>query len=334
VICEIQNADGSMARLPQLAAYAQRHGLRLISIAELIRYRSEMVGPIESTADGSLRVLGQTVRITASTVFEEGAGFASLEPGQVVEVYGLAPGPQGGAHTATRIERREGVDRYRLTGVVSNLDSRTQSFSIGGARVSYEAFASTPVAAELVEGRTVQVRLLRQPRPSDGVWVADRIQGVQRVLPDGDQVDIEGLVTAFESSSKFSVDGIPVDAAAAVFDGDSSAIRLGTRVEVEGALRGGVLIAREVEIEDDDGSATGGGSGGVPGASVFLSGPIESWDEASRSFVLWGIRVRFDDSTAFDDGTESDIANGVGVAVSGRLDSDGSTVFATEIEFD
>jgi 3,4-dihydroxy 2-butanone 4-phosphate synthase / GTP cyclohydrolase II len=39
VICEIQNADGSMARLSQLLPYAQTHGLRLISIADLIRYR-------------------------------------------------------------------------------------------------------------------------------------------------------------------------------------------------------------------------------------------------------------------------------------------------------
>jgi 3,4-dihydroxy 2-butanone 4-phosphate synthase/GTP cyclohydrolase II len=39
VICEIQNPDGSMARLPQLVDYAQEHGLRLISIADLIRYR-------------------------------------------------------------------------------------------------------------------------------------------------------------------------------------------------------------------------------------------------------------------------------------------------------
>ncbi len=39
VICEIQNADGSMARLAQLADYARQHGLRLISIADLISYR-------------------------------------------------------------------------------------------------------------------------------------------------------------------------------------------------------------------------------------------------------------------------------------------------------
>lgn len=39
VICEIQNSDGSMARLPQLLHYAKHHNLRLISIADLIRYR-------------------------------------------------------------------------------------------------------------------------------------------------------------------------------------------------------------------------------------------------------------------------------------------------------
>ena len=41
VICEIQNTDGSMARLPELRQYADQWGLRLISIADLIRYRLE-----------------------------------------------------------------------------------------------------------------------------------------------------------------------------------------------------------------------------------------------------------------------------------------------------
>jgi len=41
VICEIQNPDGSMARLPELAQYAQKHNLKLISIADLISYRLE-----------------------------------------------------------------------------------------------------------------------------------------------------------------------------------------------------------------------------------------------------------------------------------------------------
>lgn len=39
VICEIQNVDGSMARLPQLVDYARRHNLKLINIADLISHR-------------------------------------------------------------------------------------------------------------------------------------------------------------------------------------------------------------------------------------------------------------------------------------------------------
>lgn len=39
VICEIQNPDGSMARLPELFEYARNHQLKIISIADLISYR-------------------------------------------------------------------------------------------------------------------------------------------------------------------------------------------------------------------------------------------------------------------------------------------------------
>ncbi|GJD17267.1 3,4-dihydroxy-2-butanone 4-phosphate synthase [Rivularia sp. IAM M-261] len=39
VICEIQNRNGSMARLPELIEYAKQHNLKIISIADLISYR-------------------------------------------------------------------------------------------------------------------------------------------------------------------------------------------------------------------------------------------------------------------------------------------------------
>lgn len=39
VICEIMNEDGTMARLPQLYEFAKKHGLKLITIADLITYR-------------------------------------------------------------------------------------------------------------------------------------------------------------------------------------------------------------------------------------------------------------------------------------------------------
>jgi 3,4-dihydroxy 2-butanone 4-phosphate synthase / GTP cyclohydrolase II len=39
VICEIMSADGSMARLPQLRDFCREHGLKLLTVAEMIRYR-------------------------------------------------------------------------------------------------------------------------------------------------------------------------------------------------------------------------------------------------------------------------------------------------------
>jgi 3,4-dihydroxy 2-butanone 4-phosphate synthase/GTP cyclohydrolase II len=39
VICEIMNDDGTMARVSDLAVYCSRHGLKMITVADLIRYR-------------------------------------------------------------------------------------------------------------------------------------------------------------------------------------------------------------------------------------------------------------------------------------------------------
>jgi 3,4-dihydroxy 2-butanone 4-phosphate synthase / GTP cyclohydrolase II len=39
VICEIMNDDGTMARLPELEVFAKKHNLKIISVADLVRYR-------------------------------------------------------------------------------------------------------------------------------------------------------------------------------------------------------------------------------------------------------------------------------------------------------
>jgi 3,4-dihydroxy 2-butanone 4-phosphate synthase / GTP cyclohydrolase II len=39
VICEVMNDDGTMARVPDLLEYCKRHGLKMVTVADLIRYR-------------------------------------------------------------------------------------------------------------------------------------------------------------------------------------------------------------------------------------------------------------------------------------------------------
>jgi 3,4-dihydroxy 2-butanone 4-phosphate synthase/GTP cyclohydrolase II len=41
VICEIMNDDGTMARMPELEIFAEKHALKIISVAHLVRYRVE-----------------------------------------------------------------------------------------------------------------------------------------------------------------------------------------------------------------------------------------------------------------------------------------------------
>jgi 3,4-dihydroxy 2-butanone 4-phosphate synthase/GTP cyclohydrolase II len=65
VIVEILNEDGSMARRPDLEAFAQRHGLRIGTVADLIQYRIRNEKTIERVAEcdlpteyGTFRLLG------------------------------------------------------------------------------------------------------------------------------------------------------------------------------------------------------------------------------------------------------------------------------------
>ncbi|MGO4370805.1 bifunctional 3,4-dihydroxy-2-butanone-4-phosphate synthase/GTP cyclohydrolase II [Paenibacillus sp. MCAF20] len=51
VICEVINEDGTMARLPDLKIFKEKHGLKLITIQELIRYRNEKEKLVERIVD-------------------------------------------------------------------------------------------------------------------------------------------------------------------------------------------------------------------------------------------------------------------------------------------
>jgi len=55
VICEIMNDDGSMARLPDLIAFAQHHNLKLGTIADLIAYRRRTEKLVRRVEEGVLR---------------------------------------------------------------------------------------------------------------------------------------------------------------------------------------------------------------------------------------------------------------------------------------
>jgi 3,4-dihydroxy 2-butanone 4-phosphate synthase/GTP cyclohydrolase II len=54
VICEVMNEDGTMARVPELSKFAKKHGLLMITIADLIKYRMRTESLVKRVASAKL----------------------------------------------------------------------------------------------------------------------------------------------------------------------------------------------------------------------------------------------------------------------------------------
>jgi 3,4-dihydroxy 2-butanone 4-phosphate synthase/GTP cyclohydrolase II len=54
VICEVMNEDGTMARVPQLARFAKRHGLLMVTVADLITYRMTTESLVKRVASAKM----------------------------------------------------------------------------------------------------------------------------------------------------------------------------------------------------------------------------------------------------------------------------------------
>lgn len=288
------------------------------AVASSVRVRTELGGPLQAIdgAAGRLTVLGQRVDLTAATVID--GGLASLRVGDLLWVSGTLDRATG-RYVATRIEPRPAAAAFKVRGVVSALDLAGRTFDIGALRVDWSGLALADPAGLLAPGRVVLVRV--GPLATGGVWTAQSIQADAGQQPDRESAEIEGRISAFVSTRSFAVDGLPVDASNASFAGGTAGLVLGARVEVNGRIAGGVLVAQRVELEDDDEDAAG----------IEIHGAIESVDAPLRRFVVRGATVAWDANTVFDSSRPSDLVVGRQVEVRGGLSVDGQVVLATRI---
>ncbi len=280
--------------------------------AETIEVRSELLGPVSRIDATTLTVLGQTVVVTATTFFGDGlAGMALLALNDVAEVHGFV-NSENNAITATRIERKTlaSVKTFKLQGNIRALTATT--FQIGDLVISFASVV--PTSLTLTNGLLVRVRL--EPTLSTGTRKAVKIRAVELELQDRDEAEVEGTVTAFTSSSQFSVNGLPVDARGSTVP---TGLKPGDRVEVEGKLVNGVLVARKVALEDESDPL-----------KFELHGTVGSL--TATTFVVRGVTVDFS-VAQFNNGTANSLANNVRVEVKGVVSAGGTQVKATRIAF-
>ncbi len=125
VICEIMNEDGTMARLPDLVSFAQKHGMKIGSISDLIAYRRRHDNLVRETltktvtsaygGDWTMRVFTDQTEGTEHVVLTKG-DITTPEPVLVrthslnvlEDVLALGPAPEGELARAMRIIAKEG----------------------------------------------------------------------------------------------------------------------------------------------------------------------------------------------------------------------------------
>jgi 3,4-dihydroxy 2-butanone 4-phosphate synthase / GTP cyclohydrolase II len=83
VICEIANRDGNMARVPDLAKFARKHKLLMITIADLIRYRMQMETQVRRVASAALPTTHGDFRVCAYESLLDGETHVALVKGEI-----------------------------------------------------------------------------------------------------------------------------------------------------------------------------------------------------------------------------------------------------------
>jgi hypothetical protein len=293
--------------------------------ATSIRYDSELLGTVASVsvAGSSFTLLGQTVVSDAATVFDPVVGsLAALRVGLSVEVFAVYD-VANQRYRATRVGAVLAGSVAHLRGTVTQLDAAVQTLRIGNSTYAYATAAGRP--ADLAVGQAVRLRLSAST-PANGRYDVAGFGTALRALADSDDAKLKGLITAFTSSTAFSVNGRPVDASTATFPNGSSGLRAGARVEAEGSLRSNVLVAKKVTFEEESGGSN---------QTFEVHGPISAVDAANKTFVLRGLTIGTSRSDLkYENGTAANLVVGRSVEVKGKLSGDGLRIDAALINFE
>lgn len=269
--------------------------------ADTVAFDDVVKGPVESIdlVASQFVVLGQTVRVSPETSFDDGLSPASLEgvsTGQIVEVSGQFDA--NGDIVATRIELKPAGTQYEVHGTVSALDTANMVFNLSNLIVDFSAASLDNFpSSQISNGDFVEAK--GSTLGAGGELVAAQVE-LETALPDvndGDRLEIEGFITRFVSAQDFDVGGVMVSTDGnTVFDGGTSGdLGLNLKVEAEGNLdANGVLLAGRIDIRR--------------AKAVRATADVDSVDAANNSFVVLGIVVSVDALTRLEDKSSADVA--------------------------
>jgi hypothetical protein len=319
--------------------------------ATQIAYGAEIKGPVTAvdTVAGTFNVFDITVRSTATTVYDNFGGVATLATGNVVEVHGQPD--TNGRIVATYVEREAssvaafvaGDGEYRLRGAVTGLSGSSPAYAFTLRGVAIHTDATTDFDGAPADGVSVSVRL-NPAQQGDGSYLAERLKVRSASYDDSSSAEgeVEGYISAFAGgASAFQVAGYPVRLSSGVAyeDGVAADLKNGIRVEAKGSIDNGVLVVTRLEFksrDDDDDGDDDDVSGGSKEFEFKGAAVCVSCGATSGTFRIKGVTVNYGASTKFRDGLSGATLDGKTVEVKsvGEVTATGTTYRATRIELD
>ncbi len=253
-----------------------------------VEYVETVKGPVQSidVANNSFVALGQTIQITSTTEFDE-VTFAALLVGDIVEVSGFRDVNK--VIRATYVEKEVNVLTYQVTGNIENIAATT--FNIAGLTVVHND-------AALQNGQLVDVIGLANDFNVNTLIASEIRTGFAPNPEEGQEVEVEGIITSFTSAALFEVNGLVVetDASTQIENGVIADLALDVRIEVEGNYTtNGTLLADHIEIK--------------PEGTIEVRSTVEAVDTANNTITILNTILAVNSSTSYKEEREPKVAN-------------------------
>ncbi len=298
--------------------------------ADRVYFNDNVEGPVAAGSIVSkganakqLVILGQTVTLDDRTKYEPADLFTAVADGNVLEVSGLM-NPDGSI-LATHAERKADSpavgDVYEVKGLIGSVNAGAGTFTINGLTVDYNGADISDLGAGPTVGLNVEVK----GTLNGSVLEATVVEREAEVgdISNADEAEIEGFVTNvdnFGTNGSFTLGTIVVQTNGSTrYEGGLAVdILIGARLEVEGSLVNGVLIADEISFEDDIELRS----------AVFGTGATDITLEGLNSLT-----IETNDLTEFDGDRANlgTIAQGDYAKIRGRMGT-GNTIIANRVE--
>ena len=263
--------------------------------ATSINFSAEAEGPISdiNLTTNTLTVLGQTVNIDGNTIFEGATGLSdpTLAIGDYIEVSGFR---NASGIVASRIEKKTAGSMhniFQIKGVISNLNAAAHTFTLGTLTVDYGSLNPLPT---LSNGLWVEVKSNATPDPTTNILKATKIEIEDMASSEGNKEEVEGYVSGFtDAASDFNVAGqaVHVGPDTVYESGTASDLKDGIKIEAEGVVTNGVLLASKIEVKQTK----------TTKPNIIVEAPVEAVD--ANSITVLGQQFTFSKRTQMEDKT-------------------------------